>query len=36
MQGREDNIMRALRTYILDEFQDKRDAEVDTSGWPIK
>lgn len=36
VQGREDKIMRALRSYISDEFRDKRDAEVDTSDWPIR
>ncbi|KAK9901672.1 hypothetical protein WJX75_007814 [Coccomyxa subellipsoidea] len=34
--GREDKIMRALRSYISDEFRDKRDDEVDTSDWPIR
>ncbi len=36
MQGREDKILRALRSYIADEYRDKRDAEVDTSEWPIR
>ncbi|CAL8468186.1 g7725 [Coccomyxa elongata] len=34
--GREDKILRALRSYIADEYRDKRDAEVDTSEWPIR
>lgn len=36
MQGREDKILRALRSYIADEYRDKRGAEVDTSEWPIR
>lgn len=36
MQGREDKLLRALRSYIADEYRDKRDAEVDTSEWPIR
>ena len=27
--------MGALRTYVRDEFKDKRQQEVDTSAWPI-
>ncbi|EIE20629.1 cysteine proteinase [Coccomyxa subellipsoidea C-169] len=34
--GREDKILRALRSYIADEYRDKRNAEVDTSEWPIR
>lgn len=34
-QGEERDIMGALRTYVRDEFKDKRQQEVDTSAWPI-
>ena len=27
--------MGALRTYVRDEFKDKRQQDVDTSAWPI-
>lgn len=36
VQGREDKILRALRSYIADEYRDKRGAVVDTSAWPIR
>ena len=35
VQGEERDIMGALRTYVRDEFTDKRQQEVDTSAWPI-
>ena len=35
VQGEERDIMGALRTYVHDEFKDKRQQEVDTSAWPI-
>ena len=35
VQGEERDIMGALRTYVRDEFKDKRQQEVDTSAWPI-
>lgn len=28
--------MRALRTWVADEYKDKLKQEVDTSSWPIR
>ena len=34
-QSEEREIMAALRTYVRDEYKDKRQQDVDTSTWPI-
>ncbi len=34
-QSEEREVMAALRTYVRDEYKDKRQQDVDTSAWPI-
>ncbi|KAK9826046.1 hypothetical protein WJX74_007714 [Apatococcus lobatus] len=36
MAGHEERLMEALRRWVSDEYKDKKNQEVDTSGWPIR
>ena len=36
LQGRHMEIMKALRRYVADEYEDKLNQTVDTSKWKIR